>query len=249
MRRVLVVEDEPSVADLLASELRSLVDQVDQANDGRNAVSRAQSTDYALITLDLMLPGLGGRRLCELIRAARPASSILAITARADMVASLIGMRNGCDDYVLKPFSLSDLRARAERLLERPRRVTTRSPEAGWTIGEVCLEPAKGVLSIAGRPVDGISHSEFEVVNFLARAAGVSFSRQELLAAVWGIHHSINFRTLHVDFQKLREKLRHPTTSAPYLSVGADERYLFNDPQGASTDIRHGEHESLHHHP
>ena len=224
--RVLVVEDDRDVANLLADGLRDLADRVEQANDGPTGLAMAESADYALVVLDLVLPRLGGPKICALLKSAGSDSSILAVTGRADLVAGLLGTQFGFDDYVLKPFDLRDVRDRASRLLERRRR--SASPPSTVPIvhaeaASVTIDAAAKRVLIEGKPVEGLSLKEYEVVAFLARNPGVAFSKEELLAAVWRIHHPVHPRHLGIDMARLREKLTGSRSS--YLSITHDERY------------------------
>lgn len=237
-QRVLVVEDDRDVADLLASELQEVADVVDKTGDGATAVALARSNEYALVTVDLMLPRLGGPQMCAQLRAAAPRCPILAVTGRSDVIATLLGMSNGVDDYVLKPFNIAEVRAKTKQLLERPRQWHAPGTTAGrWAVGDISFDLAARRIALREQPVEGISSTEFELLYFLARNPGTFFSAKELSARLWGLHHPLNMRNLGVNFVKLRKKLAHGSYS--YVAVTNDERYMFVDPQ-MRTNESHG---------
>ena len=251
MQRVLVAEAEPNVANPLVNGFGTLADAVDRAPDAATALERAESpSEYALVVIDLMLPGLVGAEIWERLRAAQPQAGVLALSARAELVAPLLGMRHGVDDYLLMPLEVGQAREKAERLLARPHRARPGAAADGvWTAGAVAFDPGKRRLSMAGKLVDGVSAAEFELVHFLARAAGSAFSRDELLAAIWGVHHPVNLRHIGVNWVRLADKLRDPRTAAAHLVTVAGERYMFVDPHAHDTESRHGEHLRLDYHP
>lgn len=233
MHLVLVVEDDQDVANLLIEGLRDLADRVDHCRDGRAGLAMAETADYALIALDLMLPRLGGPKICELLRASGSDAALLAITGRADLVASRLGARLGFDDYVLKPFDMEEVRAKARRLLERRRRLNRASntaPASPLELEGLSLDPATRRVQIDGKPVDGLSSREFDIVYFLARNPGVSFSKEELLAALWGIHHALSFRHLGIDVSRIRDKLKSSSSDKSCLSITPDDRYAIRPP-------------------
>lgn len=231
-KRLLVVEDDASVADLLASELGELVPGgVDQVHDGAVAVAMARSDDYALVTLDLMLPGLGGAQLCARLREAAPHRPLLAVTGRSDVIAAVLGMSVGVDDYCLKPFDLAEVRAKAIELLARPCRGAEAAVRDRGALGGVSFDLAFRRILLFGNPVPGISSTEFEVLHFLASNAGTAFPARELMARLWGLHHVSNLRSLGVNFARLKRKLTRGSMS--YISITQDQRYAFRPSQPA----------------
>jgi DNA-binding response OmpR family regulator len=227
-RRVLIVEDDRDVAELLAASLEGIAESpVDRAYDGPSGLARAESADYALVILDLMLPGQGGHKVCELIRSARPDYPVLAVTGRADLIPALLGKQNGFDDYVLKPCDLSEVRAKSQRLIERRLRAAG-MPVAGESVPQpeaLTLDRSGARVVAAGRPVQGLTLKEHEIVAFLVRHRGTAFSKEELFAAALGIHHPIPPARATVDFARLREKLTLPGGVQSCLILTEDDRY------------------------
>ena len=221
---VLVVEHDAGVAHLLIAELRQLPAIVEHAMDAPRAVALTRSRRFALLAIDLMLPGVGGAELCVQLRAAAPGARLLAVTARSDLIGALLGVRTGIDDYALKPVDPTDVRAKARALLDRPARWEP-PPEETWDSGELSFQGAERRVRLRGQPVEGISSAEFEVLYFLARHAGRTFTARELAASVWGLHHPINMRNLGINFVKLKEKLARGAHS--YLVISRDDQYMF----------------------
>lgn len=230
IRKALVVEDHEDLAKLVAQYLRNYVEDVDIALDGESALRLAASFRYALIVLDVILPGMSGLRVCESLRASGVTSPILLATARADVVARVMGARNGVDDYVLKPFDFTELEERAKRLLERPRPRPhgdwRGSPDRVLRIGDVILDPTKSEVVIDGNPVQGISAREFELLYFLGSNADFPYSKRELLAEIWGVTALIGFDRSGIDLRRLQQKLEPNPADPRFFRITEDNRAM-----------------------
>lgn len=191
----------------------------------------AESLDYALVTLDLMLPKLGGPQLCRLIREARRDTPLLAVTARVDAVEDLLGTVSGIEDYLLKPVAVRELVRKAEALMARP-------PSSGpvlpvythtqYVSGGVSFDPATRKVVIEGKPIAGLSLAEFELLYFLAENEGVSFSEEELLAKVWNLHPPVKLKHLALDLSVLRRRIRGLSSGQRYLELTGNGRTRFH---------------------
>jgi two-component system response regulator RegX3 len=203
---ILVVEDETTIrvglCDVLAYHGHAPVG-VDSGEDG---LRRALATPYALVLLDVMLPGKSGFDVCRELRAARPAQAILMLTARGAEADVLEGFRCGADDYVTKPFSVAELMARVEALLRR----TGPPPEvvSPFFFGAWHVDPAKRTAARDGATVV-LTSREVALLALLARERGRIISRRRLLTEVWGLRHvdGIETRTIDVHVAKLRKKI------------------------------------------
>lgn len=227
-KRALTIESDPQVADLLVSALKgALGSPVDHAADGQTAVSMAESFDYSLIALELTAPTLGGAELCAALRSAQPLCPLLAVTARADAIPFLLGTRSGVDDYVLKPIVPRELAAKALALwagqptLARP---AAASAPPDFAVGGISFRSAERSLVVENKESGALSVAEFDLVCFLARNAGVWFSEEQILAALWGLNPPVSLRYLGIDFRRLRMKLRGVVTGFRYLAVAGDGR-------------------------
>jgi DNA-binding response OmpR family regulator len=210
---ILLVEDEPDIADLLSLHLADLGYRVDAVSDGALGLQKALATPYALIILDLMLPGMSGTEVCRQLRERERATPILMLTAKSEERDKVLGLDLGADDYVTKPFSIRELLARVRALL---RRVELDQPEeapAEIAFGDLVIEPAKRKVRVAGEPVE-LTAKEFDLLNLFAQHPGRAFSRQELLDKVWGYQYAGYSHTVNSHINRLRSKIE-PDPSAP----------------------------------
>jgi two-component system response regulator RegX3 len=203
---ILVVEDEPAIRTGLCDVLAYHGHAPDGVDSGEEGLRRALGTPYALVLLDVMLPGKSGFDVCRELRAARPAQAILMLTARGAEADVLEGFRCGADDYLTKPFSVAELVARVEALLRRTGAVAVDpSPFAfgAWHVDPAARSAVRDGVTIA------LSSREVELLGLLARERGRIVSRRRLLTEVWRLEHAdgIETRTVDVHVAKLRKKL------------------------------------------
>lgn len=203
-RTILVVEDEPSIAAAVATRLRSEGFEVALAADGPSGVTLYEELQPDLVVLDLMLPGLDGLDVCREIQRHRPVP-VLMLTARDSETDLVVGLEVGADDYLTKPFSARELVARVHALLRRVERRPALPPSV-VKVGEVTLEPASRRATRDGRPVH-LTPTEFDLLAHLARHPARVFSRDQLLAQVWGYHDGAGARTIDSHVRTLRRKL------------------------------------------
>ena len=203
---ILVVEDETAIRVGLCDVLAYHGHAPDGVDSGEEGLRRALATPYALVLLDVMLPGLSGFDVCRELRAARPTQAILMLTARGAETDVLEGFRCGADDYVTKPFSVAELVARVEALLRR-----TAGPAADpspFAFGAWRVDPAARIAASDGATI-ALSSREVALLALLARERGRIVSRRRLLLEVWGLQHvdGIETRTVDVHIAKLRKKI------------------------------------------
>jgi len=206
MPRILVVEDDPDIRDLISLYLRKAGHSVDTLSQGGAVVPRLRSEPADLIVLDLMLPGLGGLEICQALRN-DPATArlpVIMLTARSDESDRVAGLELGADDYVTKPFSPKELVARVAALL---RRVSAGdSPAAVMRYGDIAVDSAQHVVLDGTREVR-LTAKEFLLLEYLIRHRGRVLSRDVLLTDVWGYNYTGGTRTVDVHIRRLREKL------------------------------------------
>ncbi|WP_037067524.1 response regulator transcription factor [Pseudonocardia acaciae] len=208
-RRVLVVEDEATIADAIAARLRAEGFAVDIAHDGPRAVASAEANEPDLVVLDVMLPGFDGIEVCRRIQARRPVP-VLMVTARDDETDLLVGLGVGADDYLTKPFSIRELAARVHALLRRVERAAELSatPETHERIvlGDVEIDPVERRVHRAGAEVH-LTPTEFELLVYLAGRPRAVLPRERLLSEVWGFPGHAATRTVDSHVKALRGKL------------------------------------------
>jgi DNA-binding response OmpR family regulator len=201
-RRILVVEDERTIADSVAARLRAEGFAVEIAADGPAAVAAATRDRPDLVVLDVMLPGFDGLEVCRRIQAERPVP-VLMLTARDDETDLLVGLAVGADDYLTKPFSLRELAARVHALLRRQDRAVS---QAVLRVGDLEVDRAERRVRRAGVEAH-LTPTEFELVAHLAARPRRVLPREELLAQVWGWADAGGTRTVDSHVKALRRKL------------------------------------------
>jgi DNA-binding response OmpR family regulator len=203
--RVLVVEDDPLLAQLVVKYLQRENFAVEHADDGVDAVSRARASTPDVVILDIGLPGIDGLEVCRRIREFSD-SYIVMLTARDDEVDKLVGLTIGADDYLTKPFSHRELVARVKAMLRRPRRTAGPGHPGTLTVGPLHVDPAAREVHLDGRPV-GVTPTEFDLLAKLAANPRVVLSRRQLIDAVWGPGWVGDDRMVDVHIRNLRRKL------------------------------------------
>ena len=201
-RRVLVVEDDLTIAQSVAARLRAEGFEVELAHDGPTAVAKAGNVRPDLVVLDVMLPGFDGLEVCRRIQAERPVP-VLMLTARGDETDLLVGLAVGADDYLTKPFSIRELAARVHALLRRVERATSASR---ITVADLEIDLAERRVLRGGEEAH-LTPTEFELLVHLAERPRAVQSRERLLNEVWGWADGTGTRTVDSHIKALRRKL------------------------------------------
>ena len=208
MTRVLVVEDDRDIAELIARYLSKAGYAADVVSNGRDAQARISANPPDVLVLDLMLPEVDGLEICRGVRADRRTASIpiIMLTARADESERIVGLELGADDYVAKPFSPGELVARVRALLRRVARQADPASAATITYGGIVVDPERHTASHDGEDVQ-LTAKEFLLLEYLLTHRGRVLSRDLLLTDVWGYSYTGGTRTVDVHVRRLREKL------------------------------------------
>lgn len=229
-QKVLIVEDEKPIAELVRFNLEKEGFQVETCYDGQDALRRVQADPPHLVILDLMLPGLDGLAVCREIRKTSQVP-ILMLTARADEVDRVVGLELGADDYVTKPFSPRELVARVRAVLRRAQ--MTPEPPPVLRVGSLIMDRATHTVTVAGASVD-LTTTEFGILETLMTTPGRVFTRAELLEAVQGIAFEAYERTVDVHIKNLRRKIEPDSTHPHYILTVRGMGYRLNpEPQNA----------------
>jgi len=204
--KILIVDDEADVIDMLSINLRSAGFQVIAVEDGAAALAKVRSESPALIILDLMLPGMSGLEICKTLKGdiSTRHIPIIMLTAKGEEVDKIVGFELGADDYVTKPFSPRELILRVNRSLRRGK---DKAPGLEkMTVGEIVLDHTRHEVLIKGQPIE-LTATEFRLLALLMERRGRVQGRDRLLNDVWGYESVIDTRTVDTHVRRLREKL------------------------------------------
>ncbi|CAG7654070.1 response regulator YycF [Paenibacillus allorhizosphaerae] len=224
MAKILVVDDEQPIADILKFNLEKEGHEVICAYDGGTAVELAFSEEPELILLDLMLPVKDGMDVCKEVRQ-KLNTPIIMLTAKDNEIDKVLGLEFGADDYVTKPFGTRELLARVKAHLRRQVKVASpAAPQAsqeeeqrqGLRIQSLFIDTDTYVVYKDGNPLD-LTHREFELVQYMAKNSGRVMTREHLLQAVWGFEYFGDVRTVDVTIRRLREKLEDDPSRPEYI--------------------------------
>src|SRR5437763_5352454 len=208
--RILIVEDDPDIAELVARDLEKAAFETDRAASGRDALQMIAVNPPALVVLDLMLPHVDGLEICRRLRSDQKTAAIplIMLTARAEESERIVGLELGADDYLAKPFSPNELVARVRALVRRAQRTAPAGAGAGKPVsyGSIAIDPERHTITDAGEPVT-LTAKEFMLLDYLLQHRGRVLSRDVLLTDVWGYRYTGGTRTVDVHVRRLREKL------------------------------------------
>ena len=207
MKKILIIEDEPNIRELVSYNLKAAGYVPVEAEDGIEGLEAARRERPDLILLDVMLPGMDGYDLCRELRNSGDKTPIIMMTAKTDEVDKVLGLEFGADDYIAKPFGVRELVARVKAVLRRYEEGrTAQEPSTVLKAGDLTVDLGRHEVTVSGVRVD-LTMKEFELLSFLAGNRGRAFSRDELLDKVWGIHFMGESRTVDVHIRHLRSKL------------------------------------------
>ena len=236
--RLLVVEDDDSLRATLARRFEDEGYAVETAATGPGALDAVAAGAPDLVVLDVMLPGLDGVEVCRRLRAEHPLLYIVLLTARAGEIDRVVGLEVGADDYVTKPFSLSEVVARVRAALRRVRAVRDRLADgpgaddaAPIASGDLVVDPTRRAVTVAGEPVH-LTVREFDLLLFLARHPERPFTRSQLLERIWGITYSGYDRTIDSHVQRLRAKIEADPGSPEHVRTVWGVGYKFGGTAG-----------------
>ena len=215
MTRILIVEDEPDIAQVLADDLKVEGYEAEIVTDGETALRRARDEVWDVILLDLMLPRKDGFEVCRELRRARLRTPIIMLTAKTQEAEKVMGLELGADDYVTKPFSPRELRARIKAVLRR----FQEDASGVYRFADFEVDFDRGELRRAGQPVEA-TPLEFKLLSVFIRRRGRALSRQQLIEEAWGRDTFVTDRAVDSHIVNLRRKIEpQPTEPRHLLSV------------------------------
>ena len=233
-KNVLIVEDDPDIANLVKLQLLDLNCQVDISHDGQEGLERFQQNSYQLVILDIMLPGMDGLDVCKAIRAMGNYVPILMLTARSTELDRVLGLELGADDYLSKPFSVMELVARVKALFRRVDALQSSSDKqaeqnnAHIQTGDIEINTLSRTVKVRGDEIS-LTAREFDLLTFFARHPGQVFTRTQLLDKVWGYGHDGYEHTVNSHINRLRAKVEQNPARPDYILTAWGVGYKFTD--------------------
>jgi DNA-binding response OmpR family regulator len=230
--RILLVDDEPPIQTLLSFPLERDGYEVVAAADGREALARYSEQIFDLVVLDVMLPRMDGLEVCRRLRAKGETVPIIMLTAKSEEIDKVLGLELGADDYITKPFSMREFRSRVKAALRRSGMARADSDdERPIDVRGLRIDPGKRSVARNGETIP-TTYVEFEILAALARSPGRVFTRDMLLARVWGDSSYRDPRTIDVHIRHLREKIEADPKEPEYLFTVRGVGYRFRDEEG-----------------
>ncbi len=231
--KLLLVEDDNDINQLICLNLRALDYDVTSCSDGAEGLRQAESQSFDLILLDIMLPNIDGLTICKRLRQQKLFTPIVMLTAKKSEADRVIGLEVGADDYLTKPFSILELQARVKAMLRRVQFLNTQQNEKAQestllTVGELTINKEKRLVLLADKQVH-LTAKEFDLLLYLANSPGRVYSRNDLLDAVWGYKHSGYEHTVNSHINRLRSKLERDPANPNYVLTVWGVGYKFNE--------------------
>lgn len=228
---ILVVEDDPDIAQLVRLHLGDTGYDVDLAQDGPSGLQQALARSYDLIILDLMLPGMDGLELCRKLRASSRYSLVLMLTAKSTELDRVMGLEVGADDYLTKPFSILELLARVKALFRRMdvlRAQTSATKSLTIRAGDLVIEVDKRKVQLCGQSLE-LTAKEFDLLLQFAQHPGQVYTRAKLLDLVWGYSHEGYEHTVNSHINRLRAKIEEDSSRPRYILTVWGVGYSFSE--------------------
>ncbi len=230
-KRVLIIEDDPEIVELLSIHLRDLDCEIFKVHDGREGYLKAGSERFDLIILDLMLPSMNGMDVCNKLRTERINTPILMLTAKSEEIDKILGLEMGADDYLTKPFSVREFIARVKAIFRRVK-MTKEEGSSGkekkihYEDLEIDVEMRKVLLD--SQRIE-LTPKEFDLLYLLASNPGKSYSRQRILRLVWGYEYNGYEHTVNSHINRLRAKIEPDINHPKYILTTWGVGYRFSD--------------------
>lgn len=231
MKKVLVIEDDPNIVDLLEIHLTDLGCSIIRAADGMRGLAAAEGAAFDLIILDLMLPYVDGLEVCRRLRMQQINTPILMLTAKSEEIDKVLGLETGADDYLTKPFSIRELIARVKAIFRRSsllEQQQKKAPKNLLDFDDLIIDLEKRKVSLHEKRVE-LSPKEFELLALMAANPGKSYDRQQLLTLVWGYDFDGFEHTVNSHINRLRRKIEPKADQPRYILTTWGVGYRFNE--------------------
>lgn len=231
MKKVLIVEDDPNIMELLEIHLSDLGCQLYKADTGISGLEEAEKGDKDLIILDVMLPGMAGTEVLRNLRMKQINTPVMMLTAKSEEIDKVLGLELGADDYLTKPFSIREFIARVKAIFRRSD-FSASTNKSGSNdalhFGELSIDAEKHKVTLSGKRVD-LSPKEFELLHLLATHPGKSYNRSQLLNLVWGYDFDGFEHTVNSHINRLRAKIEPDVSKPVYILTTWGVGYRFSE--------------------
>jgi len=239
-RRILLVEDEQDIADLVTLHLGDLCEEVVVASDGHEGMRLATSGDWSLIILDLRLPGPDGLEICRAVRRERAYQPVLMLTSMSSELDRVLGLETGADDYLTKPFSVLELVARVRAIFRRVENLRrsdrqANASDSSTAAGSMQIDATRREVLLNGRVIE-LTAREFDLLDHFARHPGRVFRRADLLDKVWGYGHEGYEHTVNSHINRLRSKIENDPSKPEIIVTVWGVGYKFASQNSPGTE-------------
>ena len=231
MKKVLVIEDDATLAGLLELHLQELPATVEKTDCGTCGLESALKNNYNLIILDLMLPDMDGMDILRRLRQEKVKTPVLILTAKSEEIDKVLGLESGADDYLTKPFSIRELIARVKAIFRRTDMILEETTEQQKTVLEhanLKIDTEKRQVSVDDKRID-LTPKEFDLLQLMASHPGKSYSRSRLLKQIWGYQFEGYEHTVNSHINRLRSKIEPDVSKPTYILTAWGHGYRFND--------------------
>ena len=229
MKKILLIEDDQQILELLDINLKDISCESVKASQGHDGLYYALSNKFDLIVLDIMLPDINGLEICKRIRAEKNMTPILMLTARSEEIDKVVGLETGADDYLTKPFSIRELIARVKAILRRTEINGAKLlPDSVITYGSLSVYPLKRKVTLNEVKVE-LTPKEFDLLYLLITNPGRSYSRESLLNSIWGYEFQGYEHTVNSHINRLRAKIEADVSHPKFILTSWGVGYRFTD--------------------
>lgn len=229
-KRVLIIEDDPNIIDLVEIHIKDLGYDLDKAQNGKDGLQKALDHTYSLIILDLMLPEMDGLEVCKRIRSKDEYIPILMLTAKSEELDKVLGLELGADEYITKPFSVRELTARVKAIFRRMDVNKTKDEDKQVAnildFGDLNVDFEKRKVTLSGKSLE-LTSKEFDLLALFAQNPGRTYSRNELLDMVWGYQFSGYDHTVNSHINRLRAKIEKDPSNPAFIKTVWGYGYRF----------------------
>ena len=229
MKKVLIIEDDPEISNLLEIHLSDLNCEVEKQFDGLKGLNAAKADSYDMIVLDIMLPGIDGFEICREIRKAEINTPILMLTSKSEETDKVLGLEFGADDYLTKPFSIREFIARVKAIFRRIDVLTQdKEDKKDLKFGNLSIDYTNHIVILDNERIE-LTQKEFELLYLMASHPGRTYTRENLLNLIWGTQYSGYEHTVNSHINRLRNKIEENISKPEFILTTWGVGYRFND--------------------